>query len=145
MRVGAVILLAVALAGCGGSTGPASTDTSSDSLLSLEQRVEFLQRYVTFRRGYTELGFHVAYHNNGGLLPGPSDWDIRLVAVVPSAEVAAWVPAGVTATPSGDTQWLAGVPGAERAAGITEWYTGPGLVVGIDRDRSVVVYRRRTQ
>ncbi|HEY1187071.1 MAG TPA: hypothetical protein VGE74_05405 [Gemmata sp.] len=143
MRQALVLLTTLALVGCSGTTGPASTDTSSDALPSLERRVEFLERYVTFRRGYTDLGFRVAYQNNGGgLVPGPSEWDIRLVAAVPSAELAAWVPPGVAATPSADTQWLAGVPGAGRAAGIREWYTGPGLVVGIDRERSVVAYRR---
>ena len=146
MRAGLALLLTAALVGCGRPTGPASTDTSSDALPSLEQRVEFLQRYVTFRRGYRDLDFHVRYHNNsGGRVPGPSEWDIRLVATVPPAEIAEWVPTGVTPTPSADTQWLVGVPGAERAAGIREWYTGPGLVVGVDRDHSVVAYRRWTR
>jgi hypothetical protein len=143
MRLGFAFLLTAALVGCSGQTRPASTDTSSDSLPSLEARVEFLQRYVTFRRGYNDLSFRVAYQNNGGgMVPGPSEWDIRLVAAVPPAELAEWVPAGVAAIPSTDTQWLVGVPGAERAAGIAEWYTGPGLVVGIDRKQSVVAYRR---
>jgi hypothetical protein len=140
-RAGSVLLLIGVFAGCDGWTGPASTDTSSDSLPSLEQRVEFLQRYVTYRRGYRDLGFHIVYHNNGSLPPGPSEWDIELVATVPPAELAAWVPAGVAAKPSVDTQWLADVPGAERAAGIREWYTRSGVVVGIDRKRSVVAYR----
>lgn len=145
MRAGSAWLLTAVLAGCGGSTGPASTDTSSDAVPSLEARIEFLQRYVTFRRGYTDLGFRVVYHNNGGLVPGPSDWDIRVVAAVPPAELADWVPAGAAATPSADTRWLVGVPGAERATGITEWYVGPGSVVGIDREGSVVAYRRWTR
>src|SRR5262245_61760291 len=143
MRVGFAFLLTAALVGCSGQTRPASTDTSSDSLPSLEARVEFLQRYVTFRRGYNDLGFRVLYQNNGGgLVPGPTEWDIRLVAAVPPAELDEWVPAGVVAVPSTDTRWLAGVPGAERAAEIAEWYVGSGLVVGIDRERSVVAYRR---
>ena len=106
-----------------------------------ETPVEFLERYVTFRRGYCELGFHIAYYNGGGWVPSPSEWDIRLVAEVPPAELAAWVPPGLAATPSADTQWLAGIPGEGRAAGIREWYIRPGQVVGIDRERSVVAYR----
>lgn len=142
MRRALVLLAAFALVGCGGPTGPASTDTSSDALPSLAARVEFLERYVTFRRGYSDLGFHIVFHNNGGMVPGPSEWDIRLVAAVPPTELAAWVPPGLAATPSADTHWLAGVPGEGQAAGIREWYTGPGLVVGIDREHSVVAYRR---
>ena len=137
------LLTAFALAGCGGPSGPPSTDTSSDALPSLDRRVEFLERYVTFRREYSDLSFHIAYLNkSGGMVPGPSEWDIRLVAAVPLAELAAWVPPGLAPAPSADTQWLADVPGDGRAAGIREWYTGPGLVVGIDRKRSVVAYRR---
>lgn len=144
MRQLLALLTMAALAGCSGPTkpGPPSTNTSSDALPSLERRVEFLERYVTFRRGYSDLGFHIAYNNGGGMVPGPSEWDIRLVAAVPPAELAAWVPPGIVATPSADTQWLTGVPGAEQAAGIGEWYTGLGLIVGIDRERSVVAYRR---
>ena len=143
MRTGLVLLMTAALFGCGKATGPASTDTSSDSLPSLEKRVEFLQRYVTFRREFSDLGFHIVYKNNsGGMVPGPSDWDIRLVATVPPAEIAQWVPPGVAATPSADTQWLVGVPGAERAAQIEQWYAGARSMVGIDRKRSVVAYRR---
>jgi hypothetical protein len=146
MRVGAALFLMIAVAGCGGPSGPASTDTSSASLPTLAERVDFLQRYVTFRRDYRELDFRVVYHNNGGgLVPGPSDWDIRVVAVVPPAELASWVPAGATAMATADVTWLADVPGAERAAGITEWYVEPGSVVGVDRAASAVAYRRWTQ
>jgi hypothetical protein len=142
MRAGLALLTTAFLVGCGGPTGPASTDVSSDSLPSLERRVEFLERYVTFRRGYRDLGFHITYkNNNGGLVPGPSDWDIRLVATVPPDELAAWVPVGVAKTERADVSWIVGVPNAERAAGITEWYVVGRKVFGVDRERSVVAYR----
>lgn len=141
MRAWPVLFVMVATLGCAGQTGPASTDTSSDSLPSLEDRIEFLERYVTFRRGYTELGFHVAYLNNGkGMVPAPSEWDIRLVATVPPSELPDWIPADGVSQPTADMHWLVGVPGAGLADGITEWYSRAGLVVGIDRKRSVVAY-----
>jgi hypothetical protein len=137
------VLLVFSMAGCGGSRGPASTDTSSASFPTLAERVEFLQRYVTFRRGYRELDFNIVHRNGGGgAVPAPSESDIRVVAVVPPGELASWVPAGVTASASADRAWLAVVPGGERAAGITEWYVGPTSVVGIDRAGSVVAYHR---
>lgn len=136
-------LLTLVLAGCGGQTEPTSTDMTSDALPTLAERVEFLQRYVTFRRGYSELGFRIHYRNNGGgLIPGPSEWDIRLVAKVPSSELGGWVPADVEPASATDAGWLADVPDGARAAGISEWYTGPGMVVGVDRSRSIVAYRR---
>jgi hypothetical protein len=142
MRVSAIWLLTISVAGCGGRSGPATTDTSSASISSLDQRVEFLQRYVTFRRDYRELDFHVLYHNNGGgLVPGPSDWDIRVVAVVPPGELASWVPAGKMPVRATDVSWLVAVPGSKRTVGITEWYVESRKVVGIDRARSVMAYR----
>lgn len=143
MRTVIVVLVAASVSGCGGPGGPASTDTLSASIPTPAERVAFLERYVTFRRHYRELDFRVAYRNGGGgPVPGPSEWDIRIVAVVPPEELKEWVPAGATAIPTADRAWLDGVPGAERAEGIAEWYVGPGSVVGVDRGRSVVAYRR---
>lgn len=146
MRGRAVICLLVALAGCGKPSGPETTDTLSSSLPTLRERVAFLQRYVPFRGEFRRLGFHVLYRNNGGgLVPAPSDWDIRIVAVVPAEELPRWIPAGVPMAPPPDLTWLAGVPESERAAGMSEWYVEPNRVVGVDRVRSVVVYRSRAQ
>ena len=109
--------------------------------LARPARLEFLQRYVRFRREYRELDFHVVYQSNGGgRVPGPSDWDIRLVAIVPPEELASWVPAGATTVSAFDSNWLDGVPGAERAATVTEWYSAPGRIIGVDRVRSIVAY-----
>lgn len=142
MRIGALWVLLVAVSGCGGASGPASTDTSSTAIPSLDERIEFLQRYVKFRRHYRALDFRVVYRNNsGGRMPGPSEWDIRIVADVPPQDLASWVPPGAAADPKPSTAWLAGVPGAERAAGVTEWYSSPGQAVGLDRARSVVAFR----
>ena len=142
MRVAVTCVLLVVTTGCGAMSGPATTDTSSASLPALAERVEFLQQYVTFRRDYRELDFRIRYANNGGGVPGPSDWDIRVVAVVPPEQLEAWVPAGVKPQPATDVSWLADVSGADRATGIREWYVeGRGRVVGVDRAKSVVAYR----
>lgn len=64
------------------------------------------------------------------------------MAAVPPEQLTQWLPPDGAAAPTTDARGFAGVPGAERAAGITEWYTGPGVAVGIDRERAVVAYRR---
>lgn len=142
MRIGVASFLVVVVASCGTPSGPPTTDTSSASLPTLAERVEFLQRYVKFRRNYHELDFRIVYQNNGdGLVPGPSDWDIRIIAAVPAEELESWVPADSRATPAGDATWLSDVPGSGRATGVKEWYTKGAVVVGLDRASSVVVYR----
>jgi hypothetical protein len=145
----AFLLLALApLPGCDrGATGPANTRTTSATLGTLAERTRFLERYVTFRRTYETLDFDVMFQDNGGGggVPGPSDWDVRLVATVPTAELNAWVPTGATtpttAPSAADQDWLKSVPTALDLGGVTEWYVDGRRVVGIDRGRRIVVYR----
>ena len=88
-----------------------------------------------------ELEFHVRRLDGGSFPPAPSEYDVRLVARVPTAELNDWVPPGVKPVETGDTVWLDAVPGSEKAADITEWYAEPRRIVGIDRLRGIVAYR----
>ena len=120
-------------------SGPPSTRTSSTQLGSLAERVAFLERYVSFRRAYRDLYFHVVFRNNGGgLLAGPSDWDITVAAQVPPAQLDEWT-RGLT------PRAAAPGPSAPRSSidlsGLQEWYGEPSRYVGIDRARSIVLYR----
>ena len=139
VRIAFLMLIGFAV-GCSGG-GPGSTDTVSSSLPTLESRIEFLQRYVTFRRTYRELEFHIVFHDNSSGLPAPSEWDVRLIACVPPEELTQWIPSGVQPLETADTDWLTSVPRSEKAAGITEWYSEPHRVIGIDHKQSVVAYR----
>jgi hypothetical protein len=137
-----VIVAAIALlVGCE-PDGPATTRASSAAFATLAERTAFLNRYVSFRRTYETLDFDVFFRNNsGGLVPGPSDWDIRIVATVPAAELPAWIPAGVTPAPVADSDWLKSVPTTRDRSGIREWYVEGRRIVGIDRERRIVAYR----
>jgi len=136
----------VGLLGCGNVPGPKSTDISSDSIPTLSDRITYLNEYVAFRRSYQALDFHIRFRNGGdGMIPSPSEWDIRIVAVVPPEELTKWIPLGVTATPTAERQWLESVPHADRAVGIREWYVSNNKVVGVDRESSVVAYRLWTR
>jgi hypothetical protein len=136
-----VILSVVLLSGCGKS-GPASTRTNSSQIQSLQERIDFLHKYVTFRRTYETLDFDIMYQNNGGIPPGPSDCDIRLIATVPATELQAWVPQGAQITTQAtDQDWLKSVPTTVDLSGVNEWYSQGRRTVGIDRLRRIVVYR----
>ncbi|MFT3787128.1 MAG: hypothetical protein QM770_13330 [Tepidisphaeraceae bacterium] len=100
-----------------------------------------MERYVTFRRHYESLDFDITYHNNGGMVPGPSEWDVRLVASVPENELDQWVPSGVKSVAAGESDWLKSVPTTVDTSNVGEWYVDGRRVVGIDRSRRVVVYR----
>ena len=86
------------ISGCekdSGRSGPPTASQTSKATARLSDRVKFLQQYVTFRREYVDLEYNVVFQNNGGGrgIPGPSDWDIRIVATVPPEQIQAWVPA----------------------------------------------------
>lgn len=136
-----IFALTVLLVGCKPS-GPATTKTTSAAYATVAERTKFLNEYVTFRRTYETLDFDVMYQNNGGgMVPGPSDWDVRLVATVPTSELQTWIPAGVNASTARDVTWLKSVPTALDLSGVIEWYVHGKRIVGIDRAKRVVVYR----
>jgi hypothetical protein len=126
-------------------SGPPSTDTSSAGLPDLRAKVEFLEKYVVFRRNYDALEFNLRFMNGGeGRGIGPSEWDIRLYARIPDSEIAAWVPPGGTAIPRPapeQLQWLAEIPNTSDLGGVGEWYEAGQVTVGLDRSRGIVVYR----
>lgn len=144
----AVLLLATAFAvtGCE-PEGPPSVRATSATVGPLAARVAFLERYVKFRRTYESLDFDLMYqNNNGGGVPGPSDWDMRLVATVPAAELDAWIPPGTTPTTAAaaTADWLKSVPTTLDLSGVNEWYARGGWTVGLDRQRRIVVYQSTT-
>lgn len=124
--------------------GPPSTQTDSSEFATVAERVAFLDQYVSFRRTYETLDFDIAYHNNRAGVPGPSDWDVRLVATVPASDLNDWVPDGVVPADTADAAWLRAVPTALDTSGLDEWYVDGGRTIGLDRHRRIVAYRIAT-
>lgn len=135
-----LIFVVFLIAECARS-GPPSTDTSSDKLATLADKVAFLQQYVRFNRNYRQLDFSIRYTNNsGGMVPGPSDWDIRIVAQVPPAELPNWW-SGLKPVASPDTEWVTSLRTAIDHSGVSRWFQDEGVLVGVDSTNSVVLYR----
>lgn len=137
----AAILLAAFLAAR--PRGPRTVDTTSAQFATLQQKIDFLNQYVSFRHTYHELDFAVYFvDNGGGMVPGPSEWDIRLVAIVPEETLNDWVPDGAAplAGPP-DRKWLDRVPTSQDLSGIDHWYDDSGRTVGIDRQQHLVACR----
>ncbi len=140
-RLLALLAALLLLVGCE-PDGPPTTATTSAKFATVAERVRFLGKYVSFRRTYETLDFSIMYRNNGGgLVPGPSDWNIALVATVPAAELEAWIPAGVTASSNPDARWLKAIPTSLDLSGVGEWYLDGQRVVGLDRAKRIVAYR----
>jgi hypothetical protein len=148
MRTLTVIIVAV-LAGCSlnAQSGPQAVMETSTARPQLKDRVEFIEQYVTFKRDYLKLEYDVMYRNNsGGMVPGPSDWDIKILAVVPTNKIDAWIPPGGKSTVKRPPKWLTAMPAniSTTNVNVTEWYQASGVEIGVDRSTSTIAYRNTT-
>ena len=149
----AIALVATGCGVTGGGSGPDSTDVTSDGFVLLQDKIDFLKEYLTIEWECTALEFDVLYFNGGrGLVPGPSYWDIRFVAVMPELDIARWMDdlTEVTGVPS--PEWLEDVPGQDGSLQISEWYADtnwphfdvedhPGVLLGVDRATKTIIMR----
>ncbi|MGJ8674109.1 hypothetical protein [Rubritalea sp.] len=138
------LIFALLLTGCNKHESK-STQTTSATFSTNEAKVDFIQRYVTFRREYTKLEFNIDYLDNStGLVPGPSDWDIRIIATVPEHSLSAWH-IDLTSTPDIDTSWMSSVPNTLTEPSSFTWYADDSKIIGIDVDNSRVAYRNHSR
>ncbi len=137
-RLCVLIIAFLFLCGCNRDESK-TAHTTSAQFATLEEKTEFLRRYVSLTQHCETLDFSIDYHDNsGGLVPGPSDWDIRVVATVPEAELQEWIPTDTAPLEQEpDRSWLASVPTEFDLSGM-EWY---GSNLGIDRQKRLVAFR----
>ncbi len=135
-----LILLFVAISGCGQS-GPPSTSTSSSEFATLPEKIEFLEQYVTFRRHYVKLDYQLNIQTNNSRvsIPGPNDWFIGIIAVVPPEEIQQWTK-GLTPVEKPDTEWMSRIKTTIDTSGVNQWYEDGHRTVGVDEANAVIVY-----
>jgi len=145
LRIFTVFALLLAV-GCNGKTGPPSVTETSAARPVLADRIRFVETYVKFKRKYDDLEYDIFYQNNGGgLVPGPSDWDVRIVAIVPPDEIDNWKIVGKLDASIATPKWVAATARSIDTGLITEWYTDGNRTVGIGRSHNVVAYRAFTR
>ena len=102
----ALAILLLFLAGCSiralpsPNTSPSSnprgeddrtTDTWSSSFDNKDDKLDFLVKYLNLYSDVEDAEYHIVYHDNsGGLIPGPSDWDIRVALKVAAEDIPLW-------------------------------------------------------
>ena len=134
-----LFILLLFLVGCQ-SAPSKTTDTHSRSLPDLKARQQFLARYAKLPTAVQDLVFHVVYHDNsGGGLPGPSDWDIRVLAKVSEADLGAWTAGLAAASEKIDMAWVGDL--ADWELGQAEQYSGEGFVLLVFPQERVVAKR----
>lgn len=68
-----------------------TTDTRSDSFHIKEEKLAFLKEYLIMPSEVIDAEYHIMFwDNSGGMVPGPSDWDIRAVLKVAEEDIPLW-------------------------------------------------------
>ena len=135
------VILCLLMLGCSRQSGPPSTSSTYTPSQSLKQRIDFVEKYVAFRREYEELEYAIDFQNNSGFVPAPSDWDVKIIAKVPAATVGEWIKNSQT-IPYGKWNWHTTTATNIDTSGINAWYTaGSSITIGVDRANSVIAYR----
>jgi len=135
-----LLLVLPLIGGCGGKKSK-TTDTNSAGFSTLREKQAFLEQYVTFRRNYEELEFDIFYIDGGdGRMPGPTEWDIRVLAKVPADDIDQWI-SGMAQTKSADTSWVSSIPNAPAKLDAFQWYEDGGRLVGRSPEDRILLYR----
>lgn len=97
--------LAFRPSGALGRSASLTTDTLSRDLAEAD-RLPFLARYLRLHSEVEAAEFHIRYFDGErGLVPGPSEWDMRVAMKIAPANIAAWT-ADVAPTKTPDsTAW----------------------------------------
>ena len=78
-----------------------TTSTDSETLPDRSARLDLFARYVPARGPIVDAEYDIEYHDHsGGMMPGPSDWNIRAVIELtgdPAAWAAGWTPCSAPA------------------------------------------------
>lgn len=132
------LLFTLSLSGCGKGR---TTNTVSSQFNTLAEKQAFLERYVQFRRSYDDLHFYISFNDGGsGMVPGPTEWNICILAVVSAKELDQWI-AGLSETTNPDTTWTTYIPGAPADLKGFKWYVDDRRTVGVDRANRIVLYQ----
>ena len=68
-----------------------TTDTWSSYFENKDEKLAFLSEYLVMHSEVLDAEYHVVYHDNsGGLIPGPSDWDIKVALKVAPERIPLW-------------------------------------------------------
>ncbi len=136
-----LIALFTAVAGCSQS-GPPSTHTLSSSFKTLAERKAFFKQYVKVACDYQTLDFDIQYQNNSrGMVPAPSEWDMRFVATIPVSQIDRWLNGFESVEQPPELDWLETLPTDVDLMSVSQWYVNVNNVIGVDHDKGIVVGR----
>jgi hypothetical protein len=82
------LIASLALVSC--SESSLTTDTYSSKFNSDQQKIEFLSKYLKLPAPIEATEFHIVYHDNSAIPPGPSDWRIQAAIKISQSNLKLW-------------------------------------------------------
>jgi hypothetical protein len=144
IRKGVLVAVVLCLAACGRTAASDfSTDTQSSQLSTEAEQIAFLGKYVNLKSAVSQTEFHIIYHDNsGGLVPGPSDWDIQAIMLV--EDIALWT-AGKTQIDTADFTWADSLLTEPlRPASQPTYYTNQTTTLAVFEPEQIIYLRSTT-
>lgn len=117
-----------------------TTNTHSASFQTIEEKIDFLKKYIKIESSYSTLDYHIIFHDNsGGLVPGPSDWNIMIKATIKLLEISSWVK---------DAQKIEypdlHFSDIKYEPNNYQWYKRGEAIIGVDYNNNEIVYSFHT-
>jgi hypothetical protein len=84
-----------------------TTDTTSSQFATNKEKIAFLERYLKLPTKVEAAEFHIVYYDNSqGRVPGPSDWDMRVIVKVAPENIDRWLESLAETTEPFDITWV---------------------------------------
>ncbi|MCL2812897.1 MAG: hypothetical protein FWD25_13545, partial [Clostridia bacterium] len=69
-----------------------TTNTKSSVFDSKSEKIEFLKKYLLTYSEIADAEYHIVFYDNStGLIPGPSDWDLKVAIKISPTEIDGWL------------------------------------------------------
>ena len=83
-----------------------TTDKMSSEFSTDQAKIDYLSRYLKLQTAIEATEFHIQYQDNsGGLVPGPSEWDVQVVMKMKPEDTPVWSK-GMKPADNGDVKLL---------------------------------------
>jgi hypothetical protein len=118
-----------------------TTDTASSQFATLEEKIAFLERYLELPSEAKAAEYHIVYHDNSsGRVPGPSDWDMRVVVKVESEAIPLWLESLKATEEPFDLSWAFALVQDWHLESSPKFFTGDKRVAVFEVEGVVVLW-----
>jgi hypothetical protein len=123
-----------------------TTDTVSSQFATNQEKIAFLERYLKLPTKIEAAEYHIIYHDNStGRVPGPSDWDMRVVVKVASEDMLTWLESLTATTEPFDINWVYELAKDWKLTSTPRFFTGDKRAVLFEAESVIVWWLSTTQ